>query len=67
MTSEAHPESVREGWVLVPVEPTREMWAAAGDAVVSAHQHGRRDHDSIAFAVWSGMLAAAPKPAQGSE
>ena len=43
---------------LVPIEPTREMWAAAGDAVVALNgQH----HDSISEAVYKAMLAAAPQ------
>lgn len=42
---------------VVPIEPTREMWAAAGDAVVrTGHVH----HDVIAGAVWRAMLSAAP-------
>ncbi len=42
---------------LVPVKPTREMWAAAGDAVVALNsQH----HDAISSAVYKAMLAAAP-------
>lgn len=42
---------------LVPVNPTREMWAAAGDAVVALNsQH----HDAISEAVYKAMLAAAP-------
>jgi hypothetical protein len=42
---------------MVPVEPTREMWAAGGTAALqTAHQH----HDKIVETVWSAMLAAAP-------
>lgn len=42
---------------LVPLKPTREMWAAAGDAVVALNsQH----HDAISEAVYKAMLAAAP-------
>ena len=42
---------------LVPIEPTREMWAAAGDAVVALNsQH----HDAISEAVYKAMLASAP-------
>lgn len=42
---------------LVPVKPTREMWAAAGNAVVALNsQH----HDAISEAVYKAMLAAAP-------
>ena len=50
------PDAVR----LVPVEPTREMWAAGGTAACqTANQH----HDKVVEAVWSAMLAAAPAPA----
>src|SRR5699024_214981 len=42
---------------LVPLDPTREMWAAAGDAVVAlTSQH----HDAIREAVYKAMLDAAP-------
>lgn len=42
---------------LVPINPTREMWAAAGDAVVALKsQH----HDAISEAVYKAMLTAAP-------
>ncbi|WP_286869895.1 hypothetical protein [Pantoea sp. UBA5035] len=40
----------REGWKLVPVEPTKEMWDAYDDAP--------DDIDSE----WAAMLAAAPEP-----
>lgn len=44
------------GMCVVPQGPTREMWAAGGNAVVS-----RRDvhHDVIVAAVWRAMVAAA--------
>lgn len=48
-----------DGWQLVPKEPTREMWAAAGNVLVSRKN---RHHDTITRAVWDGMLAAAPPP-----
>ena len=50
------------GWRLVPVEPTREMWAAAGNAVVgdvTIH------HDIIVERCWTAMLQAAPSPPSG--
>ena len=51
-----------DGWQLVPKEPTREMWAAAGNVLVNSNnQH----HDTITRAVWDGMLAAAPLPGDG--
>lgn len=46
---------VREGWKLVPVEPTREMVAAWP---VSNHGSG---HER---SIWAAMLAASPLPAQ---
>lgn len=45
--------------VVVPVEPTREMWAAGGTA---ACKHAFQHHDAIIAAVWPAMLAAAPAP-----
>jgi hypothetical protein len=45
-----------EGWKLVPVEPTSEMWASA-----LACEH-RRDWVLIAEDVWKAMLKAAPIP-----
>lgn len=45
---------------VVPLEPTLEMWAAAGDAIV---KHGNVHHDVIAGAVWKAMLSAAPSAA----
>lgn len=43
--------------VSVPVEPTREMWAAGGTAACqAANQH----HDKVVEGVWSAMVAAAP-------
>jgi hypothetical protein len=48
-----------EGWVLVPREPTREMWAAMGNALVG---HRQRHHDKVAEDLWNGALAAAGNP-----
>jgi hypothetical protein len=48
------------GWKLVPVEPTREMWKAAGDAVVALQKTSTLHHDKISDAVYRAMLAAAP-------
>lgn len=45
------------GFAIVPADPTREMWAAGGDAVVTV---GHVHHDRIVEAVWTDMLAAAP-------
>lgn len=46
---------------LVPLEPTREMWAAAGDAVVALES---RHHDAVSEAVYKAMLAAASEVEQ---
>ena len=52
-----------QAWKLVPVEPTREMWAAAGDAVQNnPDMRGRINvhHDIVSETVYRAMLAAAP-------
>ena len=46
-----------EGWRVVPVEPTRAMWAAMGDALVGYKQ---RHHDRVASQLWNAVLAVAP-------
>jgi hypothetical protein len=51
--------SDREGWKLVPVEPTREMWAAMAD---SLYGYKNRHHDKVAGDLYRAMLAAAPTP-----
>lgn len=43
--------------MVVPVEPTREMWAAGGNAVIGYKQ---RHHDKVVADIWSAMLSAAP-------
>ena len=48
-------DAPREGWVLVPQMPTKEM-ADAGDKAILNHQ-GSWAHSTL---VWSEMLAAAP-------
>lgn len=48
----------RLGYVIVPKEPTREMWAAGADAVVgkvTVH------HDKIVGDAWAAMLEKAPR------
>lgn len=44
---------IPDGWVIVPVEPTEDMLAAAGSSVILSEPE--------AFAVYSNMLAAAPQ------
>lgn len=49
---------------VMPKEPTREMWAAGGDAIVNlGHVH----HDQIIGAAWSAMYAAAPALSPNAE
>jgi hypothetical protein len=55
----------REGWVLVPKEPTQEMWAASGDAVVALQARGIGHHDKISEAVYRAMISALPAPPGG--
>lgn len=47
----------REGWKLVPVEPTRAMWAAMADTL---YGYKNRHHDKVVGDLWSAMLAASP-------
>ena len=48
----------KAGFVIVPKEPTREMWAAGGDACVTkVNVH----HDKVVGDVWNAMVKAAPK------
>lgn len=51
---------VPAGFVLVPEEPTREMWAAMAD---SLYGYKNRHHDKVAGDLYRSMLAAVPKPA----
>ena len=44
---------------LVPVEPTREMWEAARDAVVSLHS--QHSHAAISEVIYKAMLTAVPE------
>ena len=59
-----HPEQARRilsaltdaGFVIVPKEPTREMWAAGGDACVTKVNVS---HDKVVGDVWTAMVKAA--------
>lgn len=51
------------GYVMVPVEPTREMWAAGGNAVVG---YKNRHHDKVVAEIWLAMLAASNPPGSPS-
>ena len=56
--------AVPQGWKPMPTEPTKAMWKAAGDAVVTLQQTSTLHHDKISDAVYRAMLAATPKPPQ---
>lgn len=46
------------GFVIVPIEPTREMWAAGADATVGkALVH----HDKLVGDVWPAMITASQR------
>ena len=50
--------SVREGWKLVPIEPTEAMLRAMTDPFVAINGDNRKAFESA----YTAMLAAAPKP-----
>lgn len=56
----AHKSAVPDGYCVVPVDPTREMWAASGDAVVKINGIGVH-HDIVSRVVFDSMISAAPK------
>ena len=60
---EAAAPAIPEGWVMVPVEPTREMLKAAGDY---ADECARLNYGGApdAEGTWSAMLAARPLPTE---
>lgn len=61
LQAEAFVADLKDGRVVVvPAEPTREMWAAMGDALVGYKQ---RHHDAVAAELYSALLTAA----QGKE
>ena len=56
------PKTVPEGYKLVPIEPTREMWAAAGNAIGELRRkHGTTElhHDILSETVYQAMVEAA--------
>lgn len=59
----AHPvPAVREGWKLVPVEPTEEMIEAGSLSRPYREDDGRDEYvDSNTVGTWSAMIAAAPE------
>ena len=58
--------AVPQGWKPMPTEPTKAMWKAAGDAVVTLQQTSTLHHDKISDAMYRAMLAAAPQPLHGA-
>lgn len=54
---------VPEGYALVPIEPTREMWAAMADTL---YGYKNRHHDKVAGDLYKAMLAAAALATEGS-
>lgn len=60
--AESHLRTTPEGWQLVPIEPTREMWAASGNAVGELRRkHGTTElhHDILSETVYKAMIEAA--------
>jgi hypothetical protein len=47
------------GFAVVPVEPTREMWTASGDALCHGRIKLKAHHDYLSETVWRAMIAAA--------
>lgn len=60
--AKAHAPTLSQDGKWMPAEPTREMWAAAGDAVVRLQVDGHHHHDKYSEAVYRAMWAAAPQP-----
>lgn len=73
LSAPSHGEQVREGWQLVPFEPTREMISAASGAITTPDDlppvgAGRWSMSDIAFrSRYRAALAAAPSPASQKE
>lgn len=60
--AKAHAPTLSQDGKWMSAEPTREMWAAAGDAVVRLQVDGHHHHDKYSEAVYRAMWAAAPQP-----
>lgn len=60
MKWEAQPVAVPQGWKLVPVEPTREMWAAVNKLDDQMTAGGYDGKGCTIEQAWDCMLAAAP-------
>jgi len=48
------------GYKVVGREPSRQMWAASGDAVCDLQRRHIGNHDKITEAVWQAAFGAAP-------
>ena len=48
------------GFVVVPREPTTEMWAASGTSLCNGRVKIKAHHDYLSETVWTAMLEAAP-------
>lgn len=57
---------IPEGWVLVPIEPTREMVAAATERAAELIQ-ADTSTPYVAEETWQAILAAAPPPPVSSQ
>jgi phytoene/squalene synthetase len=57
-------EAMPDGWVMVPKEPTREMWAAMADTL---YGYKSRHHDKVVGDLWKAMLSVAPPSLAGGE
>jgi hypothetical protein len=55
LTSQAADAVPVEGWVMVPVEPTREMWAAMADTL---YGYKNRHHDKVAGDLYRAAVSA---------
>lgn len=58
-------QAVPDGWKPVPIEPTREMWAAGGNAVCENALNIH--HDKLVRKCWDAMLTASPAPTEPRE
>lgn len=53
--------AIPDGWQLVPIEPTREMWDAESKVDNDAYAGGNH-HGASSEQIWHAMLGAAPAP-----
>lgn len=64
LSAPSHSEQVRDGWQLVPVEPTPEMLDVAVSFALNVSLSGEYNWSSYMRDVWLRMLAAAPSAGQ---